>query len=808
MPVQSWPLAFWPDGSVKWTGLAAVAPGPPGEVLTVEKGHPSAPAVPVRCEETDGSIRIDTGALRCEICRRGEDAIFSVARADVAVCTGARLICMRERRTLRGADKVREIQEFRGLIERATVEQAGPVRAVVKLEGVHHHPGTQRFLPFILRLYFYAGLPNIRMVHTFVYDGDARRDFLAGLGLRFLVPFRDVPHNRRVWIAGDDGAAWTEPVQGVPPMLPRPRLAGDPIGINPERARHIRGEHIEKPGGVEAMPLWNRFILLQDSPDHFGIQKGCGPDLALIDAQHGRRARGTAAICDSGGGIALSVRDFWQGYPSGLAIEEAGRDTQPATMTAWLWPAGAGPSDMRHYADRIHGPEYESYRCLEWESGPSDPERSNPYGIARTSELMLWALPGGISKEEILDRARIGAQPPVLVCEPEHYHGARVFGVWSLPDRENVAARGLESRLNELLDHYVEEVERRRWYGFWHYGDVMHSYDPDRHVWRYDEGGYAWDNTECSTDIWLWYSFLRTGRADVFRLAEAMSRHNGEVDVYHIGPLAGHGSRHNVSHWGCVCKEPRISMAGGRRFCYFLTGDERMGDTLEEVCDRWPTEKTQIQVAPWWGCFCWNWVTAWERTGDERYRNKLLRGVQGVLARRPPLIAGPLFLFDPETGDMAFIEDQEPYSYHMTLPFGAPGIWMEMAGLLGHEEWADALSDYGGLWAMGPEDRRGIVPSGMASQTGQEVAIFSARLIAYAAARRSDPGLARRAWEILLKDELYFGQARHDATGETVPELLQRERGVGTTNVAAQWSLNVIQCLALIPSYLAEISTT
>jgi len=51
----------------------------------------------------------------------------------------------------------------------------------------------------------------------------------------------------------------------------------------------------------------------------------------------------------------------------------------------------------------------------------------------------------------------------------------------------------------------------------------MHSYDAARHEWRYDIGGFAWDNTELSTDIWLWYSFLRTGRADIFKMAEAMT---------------------------------------------------------------------------------------------------------------------------------------------------------------------------------------------------------------------------------------------------------------------------------------------
>ncbi|MCZ9343796.1 Tat pathway signal sequence domain protein, partial [Streptomyces sp. TRM76130] len=82
---------------------------------------------------------------------------------------------------------------------------------------------------------------------------------------------------------------------------------------------------------------------------------------------------------------------------------------------------------------------------------------------------------------------------------------------------------------------YKDQVEQRRWYGFWDYGDIMHTYDTVRHQWRYDVGGYAWDNSELSPDLWLWYAYLRSGRADIFRFAEAMTRHTGEVDVYHLG---------------------------------------------------------------------------------------------------------------------------------------------------------------------------------------------------------------------------------------------------------------------------------
>ena len=67
----------------------------------------------------------------------------------------------------------------------------------------------------------------------------------------------------------------------------------------------------------------------------------------------------------------------------------------------------------------------------------------------------------------------------------------------------------------------------------------------------------GWNNTELMPNAWLWFAFLRTGRADIFRVAEAMTRNTNEVDIYHLGRFAGLGSRHNVNHWGDGAKEAR-----------------------------------------------------------------------------------------------------------------------------------------------------------------------------------------------------------------------------------------------------------
>jgi hypothetical protein len=281
---------------------------------------------------------------------------------------------------------------------------------------------------------------------------------------------------------------------------------------------------------------------------------------------------------------------------------------------------------------------------------------------------MLYPTASVPAKTEFAKYAQAAQQPPLLTASPQYLHSVRAFGTWSLPDRSTPLKRAAEDQLDAALALYLKEPEQRHWYGFWNFGDVMHSYDPGRHTWRYDIGGFAWDNSELATDMWLWYSFLRTGRADVFRMAEAMTRHTGEVDVYHLGRFAGLGSRHNVRHWGCGAKEARISQAGYRRYYYYLTTDERCGDLMHEVSNAefkfteidpmrlaLPTSQlpssypARIRGGPDWLAIVSNWMTEWERTGNTKYRDKILAGFDSIAAFPYGFLSGPqnTFGFDP-----------------------------------------------------------------------------------------------------------------------------------------------------------------
>ena len=286
---------------------------------------------------------------------------------------------------------------------------------------------------------------------------------------------------------------------------------------------------------------WNDYRLSQLTADAFSIRKRANNDNPWIGTFSGTRSDGYIFVGDITGGLGLCMHDFWQSYPSSIEISDA--RTPVATLTAWLCSPESEPMDLRHYDNVAHDLNA-SYEDVQ-------EGMSTPYGIARTTTLTLIPQGGYTGKRTFADCAKQFSNPSLLMPTPNYLHARQAFGIWSLPDRTTPLRSRVEDRLDAYIDFYQKAIEQNKWYGFWNYGDVMHAYDPVRHTWRYDVGGFAWDNTELASNMWLWYNFLRTGRMDIWRMAEAMTRHTGEVDVYHIGPNAGLGSRHNVSHWGC-----------------------------------------------------------------------------------------------------------------------------------------------------------------------------------------------------------------------------------------------------------------
>ncbi|GAA4671936.1 hypothetical protein [Phytohabitans rumicis] len=804
-PLQSWTTATWPDGTVKWSAHAIGPRGdPPASYEVVAGRSPRAPAAPVTVAWSGDDLRVSTGPVAWTL--RRPHLISSIEYAGRQIVRAVRLVSIRQ------DGPSRDRRHTTAEVERITVEQDGPVRAVVRLDGRHGD-----WLPFSVRLYFYAGATDVRVVHTFVWDGDPERDFLAGLGLRAGVVMRDAPHDRHIRLAGPEGFL-TEAVRGLTGLRRDPgaqaradQVAGRAVGDIPNP---------EVSGRLHLIPQWNDYTLDQNSADGFLLRKRTAPGHAWVTIPSGTRSAGYGYVGGAtGGGLGFGLRDFWKLHPTRLDIRGAATDI--ATATVWMWSPSAPAMDLRYwhggmgqdtFAEQLEGLEitYEDY----------EPGFGTPYGIARTHELSLRVHDATPSNDALAEHAAQLSSPGLLTASPERLREANVFGSWSLPDPRH---QDIEDRLDLLFDYYLRQREQRRWYGFWDYGDVMHSYDPDRHTWRYDIGGYAWDNSELSPDLWLWYQYLRTGRGEVFRFAEAMTRHTGEVDVYHLGRWSGLGSRHNVQHWGCSCKQLRISSAVYRRIYYYLTADERTGDLLDELAvpeetfvaidplrkvrtDRYVPDPHALSVSLGtdWGSLAAAWLTRWERHGDERARDRLLGTMADIGALRHGFLTGQARL-DLSTGRFDTTRDSIDVS-HLSAVFGLPEIVAELIDLdLGLPRFERAWLDYCRLYLASPEQQ--------AAEVGQPLRGISlvqahSRLTAYAAARTGDARLAELAWRKFLHDEgdqlnqnplqrePHWRLTRIDGTGVLMPV---DEAAFVSTNDAAQYGLAAIQLLALVP---------
>jgi hypothetical protein len=813
LPCQSWPTAYWPDGSLKWTAHALPADALPAgriEIKAAPGAHP-APERTVRVQQLPDAIVVDTGVITCTIPRSGSQIIGTLARGGRVRARAGRLVVLCDDQPDAGAGTVRQTR-FDSEIAKVTLEQEGLVRSVVKIEGRHRAQGGRAWLPFSLRLYFHAGAESVRIMHTFVFDGDEQKDFLRGIGLRFEVPLLDPLHDRHLRFGGEDGGLWAEGVRNLTGLRRDPgaavraaQLAGQACPAIPKQVAEL----------LHLVPAWGDISLSQQSADSFRIRKRTQAGCGWIDSAWGRRAPGLGYVGGArGGGVAFGLRDFWQRHPTQLDIR--GAHTDAAEVTLWMWSPDAPAMDLRFYHDGM-GMDTHAKELQGLEITYEDYERGygTPVGVARSSEITLWALESTPARERLVQMAALVQAPPQLVPAPAHILATRVFGdLWSLPDRSTPARAALEDQLDARFDFYHREVDQRRWYGFWDYGDVRHTYDADRHDWRYDVGGFAWDNSELSPDLWLWYAFLRSGRADVFRMAEAMVRHTSEVDTYHLGRFAGLGSRHNVQHWGCSAKQVRISTAVYRRAYYYLTADERVGDILRELLeadkkldavDPFRKLANAPSKGPWparigfgtdWASLAADWLTEWERSGSAHYRDKILTGMRDIAAMPHGFFNANRMGYEPDNGHLHNMIGDDVVGQHLNAVFGAVEIFDELIRLTGDKAFEAAWLEYCELFNAPDEEQRKRL--GKPHGANRVLYVGHSRLTAYAAARRRDPALARRAWKEFAGLDGHpprFAIAHVDG-----PAVLRPVDEVAwiSTNDTAQWALAAIQNLALI----------
>ncbi|MGI5899991.1 MAG: hypothetical protein ACOX8S_08750 [Christensenellales bacterium] len=826
IPVQSEPRAYWPDGSVKWTLHSAVL-GEKGDAyyITDEKTDEkpkaaSAAGEKLRVTEEEKLITVDTGSLVCVLEKEAPYLIKSISRKNgKLLCSGGRLVAINEQRYAQdGYRQITKHEYFEGMAYIWQVEQAGPERAVIRIRGSHTGQfddmrttsKIRKWLTFDLRLYFYAGQDEIRLVHTFIFDGREDEDFIRGIGIEFDVPMMGAFFNRHLRFGGETGLFCESPKS----LWVRQKREYDDYYKQQLEGREVL---FDAQMMLNDMTEWNDFKITQLSSRNYDIKKRTGEGCVYVRGANGARALGIGYIGGTGGGMAAFKKDFWQKFPS--SIEANNLLKEKATLKVWLWSPDGDAIDMRRYDNKTHVEAcYEGFEEM----------RSSGYGVANTNEIVIKVYDKYPGNEALVDSAKEWQSTNLLLAAPEYYLETGVLGgVWSVDDRSTPGKAMVESWLDDLLEYHKNEREQRDWYGFWDYGDIGHTYDEFRHSWRYDMGGYGWQNTELVPNLWLMYGFLRSGREDYFQMAQAMCRHTAEVDLYHLGDYRGLGSRHNVIHWGCGCKEGRIGMAALHKVYYFVTGDERTGDIMDDQrdCDKAiarvdplrayftpdPQFSCHMRFAPDLMAICSNWFTYWERHEDTKYRDKLMKVLEE--ARKPGMmVARVVFNYDPEDLKMDLFEYSAPV--HFNYCFGSDYVWPEIFNALEDEELMERYYDMGQIYSEKVDtkalfEKWGIPYDGSRiSIDGKKVRPMMAGTVAQAARGRKDERLAYQAWEGMLNapDKPWppmLPLIIRSVEGAGVPKLLTEAVRV-SGNETGQWGSHLITMLAAIGDSIPE----
>ncbi|KAJ4327408.1 hypothetical protein N0V84_002179 [Fusarium piperis] len=849
--LQSWVTGYWPDGSVKWTGHAIAGSDSPideyvvkattarGSInSTASTGAGKKQAIVVT-ESADG-IEVGTGKVTAVFPKKGSVIVKSIESAGgKQVAQNGRLVLHSQTGVSHAfedeTDEPIKSLRFQSSIDNVTVSEQTSVRALVTVRGKHEAASGSHdpWLPFVLRFYLYSNSESIKIIHSLVFDGDASKDFVAGLGIRFDVPLKgEELYNRHVRIAGVEGGLLNEAVQPITGQRRDPGQAVKTAQFDGKELPDVSTWDTRVSSRLHWIPAWNDYSLSQLSPDGFTIKKRTKSGQSWINIPAGTRAEGLVYLGGATkGGLAVGLRDFWKRYPTGFDIAQAGSDT--GSITLWLYSPSAEPLDLRPYHDGLGQKDYtDELDALEITYEDWEKDFDTPYGIARTSEIYLVAFDQTPSRERLASFVSQINNPPVLVAESTYIQETKAIGTyWAPADSTSAASKTLEEHLDFLAKFYQYEVEHRRWYGFLDYGDFMHAYDVDRHTWRYDVGGYAWDNSELSPDLFFWQYFLRTGREDIYRFAEALTRHTGEVDVYHLGNWKGLGTRHGVQHFSDSAKQARISQPQYRKYFFYLSGgDERIGELFEELLD---TDKTYGVLDPvrkvrkdgWkptpgstvafglgtdWSSLAGGWLIDWERRGPrwEESKAKLTKTVQGIAKMKNGFVTGS-GLYDLATWDLG-PPPTDPDNKgvvsvsHLSAVFGLPEVVSELI-----EYYADDLPkgfkqawlDYCYYFSATREEQK--------ARYGVEFGRLNlyqghSRLTAYASNQLKNETIADRAWKE------FFGTDGFKATSPWATAPISKHDGLipgkeaswVSTNDVAQYGLAVIQNLALVKDAL------
>lgn len=404
--------------------------------------------------------------------------------------------------------------------------------------------------------------------------------------------------------------------------------------LGPALKGRVQGSLGDLPLGPIAGP---GLSLLQDRDDHYVLQTPLG-------TLQGKQATGLAVLRADGHSIAACVPQFWETYPSGLAL---GADGLRVDLLPPLPRDAYGdPASRRLFAKLYAWCQDGQYRL----SGGQLVRRQvwikhDPVGPP--AAFAAW------TAEPLLPQA-----PPGYLC---------ATGVLGRPIFAQTQGKWAEYERYYETSFQKSQADRRqhRTYGWMHFGD-----------W-FGERGMNYGNSEYDMGWSTAVQWMRSGDRRYFLRGLEMARHVCSVDTLH-GPgaadLNGLVYEHSFNHLGTPLKpdELRALCPGDKRLEAYLeeygnnllhgaidrqghvfqegnwiyaalTGDRFLRDVAERVCTNQAEKLTprfdfSIERTAAWPLI--NAVAAYRFTGNPYYLNAARLIIQRVRERQDPATGG------------------------------------------------------------------------------------------------------------------------------------------------------------------------
>lgn len=391
---------------------------------------------------------------------------------------------------------------------RVQVEESGPIRATIVVEGVHRSTLAVNKLNYVVRITAWNDLPFIDVQYSFKN--------MEGHGIAAATPSAAAAQLAAYQVV--DSINLDLPLD-FNTVNPSARIAGNPndhLGSGMTAGQYVSlyqdytGAHDatdpENPqpagynsgtGDGSSDPLTNTWPTQDDTNIGYTFNNnGATSNFATHAPGWIQMAAGTLRVT-------AAVQDFWQLYPKELRAQGDG------LLRVGIWPDAAAQLEVFAGAMKTHRVLY----CI---------ERAG--GIDAPAAQVYW---------------NIHNDPPRGICDPRHYAASYAFGdiAWTNATLSDTTAFRTASKpfaqayMTEVIDHMGDILYDRtdgnggatgHQYGMWHYGDSKH--DTPVEGWE----NHDWEVTRAALQ---WYAM--SGNIELLNLAEVTARHFRDVVVLH-----------------------------------------------------------------------------------------------------------------------------------------------------------------------------------------------------------------------------------------------------------------------------------